>query len=235
MAELDDAGRELVIQYRSLAKSLAWRYLQKAPAGDLDELNATAFEALCRAVARYPSYCAERGFDVNDTSYVAAYLMRSIQGRLLDVARQADWLTRTSRTIEKQLAEAEGLGMDRAGQARHAGVSLEEADRVRAEQAARPSSLEEATDADAGGYGAAAADETADTESSAVVSSVLGAAVKAIGALDGHARWILALTEYYELSLDKAAAVLGLDAVKAAQLHESATLAIYDSMLLAAS
>jgi DNA-directed RNA polymerase specialized sigma subunit len=232
---LDDAGRELVIRFQSLARSLAYRYLQKAPAGDLDELTSIAYGGLVEACERYPAYCAERGFDPECTDYLPAYVSRRINGALLDASRAADHLTRSDRNIQKSLAEFEDRGLDRAAQAKAAGVTAREADRVRAAQNARATSLDQGpggADDEAGAVG----DEHAGTESTAVVSSVLASAMNIMTrVLDGRSCLAVALRYYWRLDVPGIAAVLGTDEELAGKLLETAVVELHQGMLKAAS
>jgi hypothetical protein len=79
-------------------------------------------------------------------------------------------------------------------------------------------------------------DYRAGVESIAVVSGVLGAGLGVIRSLDERVQALVVLHHYYQLKLDEAAEVLGLDdVVKATELYESAVVAIHQGMLRAAT
>jgi DNA-directed RNA polymerase specialized sigma24 family protein len=155
---------------------------------------------------------------------------------LLDWARAQDNLGRGERAVFKLLAEAEAQGIvDRAGQAAFAGVTGQQADRVRAAEAAsRPLFLDEpvpgTSDLEPG-----VPDAREDTEGSVVTSQVLRAALAAIGGLPEAARWVLALVHFYEVKVDQAAGYLGLDPDQARELHAQACLEVHQAMLLTAT
>ena len=205
--------------------------LPAVPLADLDELTGIAYIGLVEACERYPRYVEEHGFDPANTNYVAAYVLRRVNGALLDSMRAADHLTRADRNTLKMLQEAESLGLDKAGQAKFAGVDQQRADQVRAAEARKPVPLdppgtEDGTDT--------LADETNDVESSAIVSGVLTAALEVIRALEGSVQWLVVLTRYYGLGLDEAAGCLGLDVDKARELYGQAVVQVHQAMLRAA-
>jgi hypothetical protein len=45
--------------------------------------------------------------------------------------------------------------------------------------------------------------------------------------MDGPVQWLMALVHYYGLKVEQAAEVLGLDAVKASELHEQAVVEVH--------
>ena len=229
---LDERGKAMVEEFRNLARAAAWRAFQRSPLADLDELVSIAYTGLVEACERYPRYVAEHHFDPANTDYVAAYISRRVNGALLDSMRSADHITRADRNISKALAEAENLGLDRAGQAKFAGVDQRKADAVRAAEARKPMSLD--PPGEDGKFADTLPDET-DIESSVVVGSVLGAAMTVIRGLDGANQWLVVLVHYYAMKVDQAAEVLGLDVDKARELYETAIVAAYEGMLRAAS
>jgi len=85
---LDEAGRAQAEEYDTIATAAAWHFWQKAPRADFDELKGIARLALVEAVARYPHYCADRGYDP-DSSYIIGYLSQRVNGAILDFARSA--------------------------------------------------------------------------------------------------------------------------------------------------
>jgi DNA-directed RNA polymerase specialized sigma subunit len=237
---VDQRGEAMAEEFWPLARSLAWRCFQRTPLADLDELVSVAYDGLVQACARHSAYCAERGFDPDSTDYRAAFVSRRINGALLDFMRASDHLSRNDRNAVKMLTEAEAMGLDRDGQLRYAGLDQAAADRVRAADAARPVSLSgsppSGTDPDAGESGAfdTLADE-ADVESSAVVGSVIGAALRVIRELDEAAQWLMVLTAYYGLEVGQAAEVLGLAEDKAREVRETAITRVHQAMIMAAT
>jgi hypothetical protein len=61
---------------------------------------------------------------------------------LLDASRKADWLTRSARNVQKQLQDAEERGLSKPAQVGEAGVTEQEADRVRVAHNVKPVSPE---------------------------------------------------------------------------------------------
>ncbi|SRR6266851_1035506 len=98
----------LAAQFFPAARSVAWKMHQRCPAGsvDLDELISVASVGLVTALNRYPAYCAERGFDIANTTYVGAYVSRRMKGACLDFLRGEDYLTRSARQRAGKLWDA---------------------------------------------------------------------------------------------------------------------------------
>jgi DNA-directed RNA polymerase specialized sigma subunit len=230
---LDERSVAIVGEFRTLARSLAWKYFQKSPgAADLDELTGIAMLGLTEAAERYPRYCEAHGYDVRCADYLPAYLGRRITGALLDASRAADHLTRSDRNIQKALAEFEDLGLDRAAQAKAAGIDARKADEVRAAQASKAISLEQPGAEDDGHV---VTDDT-DVESQAVAGSILGAALDTMTkVLDGRSCLAVALRFYWGLDMPAIAAVLGTGEGLVTGMLETAVTELHSAMLRAAS
>jgi RNA polymerase sigma factor (sigma-70 family) len=235
-------GRALVEKYADMALSAGWRFYERTPARDLDELQAVAYEGLCNAVERWPRYCQEHGYDPADHSYLGAFLNRRVNGAVLDWSRNQDWVTRTERHTLKALEQAQDDLRDTDG----AAVTLAAArsgrteDQVRAAQTAaavfRPLSLEDGPLGTSEDWSADAnlASPQDDVESQAEVNLILGQFSAALGRLDQAERDLITFVYFYEMKLGEAAGLLGLDPAEAARLHEHAVLTLHSALLLAA-
>lgn len=71
---MDPRITELVIGLMPQARSEAWKVYQSAPhALEVDELTSLAYTGLMMAAARWPAYCASRGYDPEAYQFFAAY------------------------------------------------------------------------------------------------------------------------------------------------------------------
>lgn len=233
-AELEQLAREFLPNCRSAA----WRMYSRLPAGaDLDEIISCAHMALAEALARWDSYCAEKGYDPSRRDYLAAYVKRRVDGAILDWCRGQDWLTRSSRTTVKALQTvAEGLGRPAttAELAGLSGVPLRAAERALAAADNRPVSLDAVVPGADAADNAAHQDLHADVESAAIAASLLDTGLAAFRRLDEAARLAVVLRVYEGLPMAEVAGVLGLDYRETLRLYESACLAIHDAMSVAA-
>jgi len=233
---LDEAGRAQAEEYDTIATAAAWRFWQKAPRADFDELKGIARLALVEAVARYPHYCADRGYDP-DSSYIIGYLSQRVNGAILDFARSADWLTRSQRRKYKALEAAElelPPGASLAELAAAAGLTEAEARDVRAAGQSKPLYLDEAADNGTGGPGSIR-DPAADVEPIVAVRGILGAAARTVLALPREQQVIIISRYLHGRELEDIAGVLGITGDEAGQLHEAAVIAVHEEMLAEAS
>ena len=215
---------ELVAEIVPSARGEAYRVWQRAPhALEMDELEALALSGLAAAAARWPRYCAEKGYSPTAWEFFRAYCLRRMRGSMLDYLRSQDWVTRSARTRSKALREAgQDRGMTDAQLAAATGMGIDEVRAVNAAVFARPVSI------DAEPYDVAGQD---DVEGQAVVDEVLAALSVVVTELPETARLVVILRYYHNLPLPEAAGYAGVSADEAARLHQGAILAIHRAML----
>jgi RNA polymerase sigma factor FliA len=235
---LDDAGRALVEEFAIVARSVAWEFWRKAPRADVEELEGIALVALAEAVERYPSYCADRGYDPARRDFMAAYVTRRMRGAILDWARSQDWVTRGQRRTLKLLRDAARPGASAAELAEAAEAAGLPGDEVRAalaaEEAGRSLRLDDAF-TDSAGWGTSLTDPAADVESVAAVQAMLGAAARALGGLPLEQQLVVVRRYMNGDELKDIAEALGVTRDRAAQLHETAVIALHEAMVQVAS
>lgn len=215
---------ELVTEIVPSARSEAYRVWQRAPhALEMDELEALALSGLAAAAARWPVYCASRGYSPTAWEFFRAYVTRRMRGAMLDHLRSQDWVTRSARTRAKALREAgQDRGLSDAELARATGMGIDEVRATAAAVSARPVSI------DAEPYDVAGTD---DVEGQAVVSQVLAAMTGVISRLSDHGRVILVLHYYQGMTVPELAPYVGVTPDEAARLHQEAILECHRAML----
>ena len=215
---------ELTAEIVPSARSEAYRVWQRAPhALEMDELEALALSGLAHAAARWPKYCAGKGFDPTAFEFFRAYCLRRMRGSMLDYLRAQDWVTRSARTKAKALREAgQDRGLTDAELARATGMGIDEVRATNAAVSARPVSI------DAEPYDVAGQD---DVEGQAVVSEVLAALSAVAGRLSEPARTVLVLRYYHNMTVLELAPYAGVSADEAARLHQGAILEIHKAMM----
>jgi RNA polymerase sigma factor FliA len=234
---LDTTGQQLVEKYKSVAEASAGKLCRRLGGAEItrDDLLSAAYEALVSALNRWPVYCAEKGYDHTDHSYLLAYVKMRIDGALLDDLRSRDWLSRTQRRIVKQVDAAEQLGHANGSAITEAAtvLGLPEAD-VRAAAAAganKPAAL------DAPNILGEAHElpEPVQTEDQLAAKDILTATTSTIKAFSARKRLVLVLRQYYQLDFDQIAEVVhGVSVERAKELYQQAILAVHQAMLRAA-
>lgn len=217
---------ELTAEIVPSARSVAYRVWQQAPhALEMDELEALALSGLASAQARWPAYCAAKGYDPEAFQFYRAYTLRRMRGAILDYLRSQDWVPRSTRTRAKALRDAgQDRGLSDEALAAATGMTAAEVRETAAAVAARPVSI------DAEPYDVAGED---DVEGSAVVSEVLAAVSAVMASLDGTARVIVALRYYHGMTLPDIAPCAGVTADEAARVHQLAVMSIHAAMIKA--
>jgi RNA polymerase sigma factor for flagellar operon FliA len=215
---------ELTAEIVPSARAEAYRVWQRAPhALEMDELEAIALSGLAAAAARWPVYCASRGFSPTAFEFFRAYVTRRMRGAMLDHLRSQDWVTRSARTKVKALrAAGQDRGLSEAELAQVTGMGIGEVRGALAAVAARPVSM------DAEPHDVAAED---DVEGQATVSQVLGVMSGVINRLGHHVRVILVLHYYQGMTLADLAPYAGVTPDEASRLHQAAILEIHAEML----
>jgi RNA polymerase sigma factor FliA len=215
---------ELVTEIVPSARSEAYRVWQRAPhALEMDELEALALSGLAAAAARWPAYCAAKGYDPAAYEFFRAYCLARMRGSMLDYLRSQDWVTRSARTKAKALREAgQDRGLSDAELAAATGMSVEEVRATTAAVSARPVSINAET------YDVAGTD---DVEGQAVVSEILAAVSGAIGRLGDRERVIIVLRYYHGMTLPELAPYVGVTADEAVRLHQAVILECHAEML----
>lgn len=234
---LTAAQQDLAAGYVALARGQAWGYLRRSSLADIDAVLSAAMLGLCQALETWESYCERNSFDPSREDYRKAYLLKRINGSILDQARTDDHMTRSDRRKAKDLRAAEDDGA-RTDDERAAatGLSIREVRRVQA-AALVTVSLDD-QDALTGGAeyaGSAVADHDADTESIAAVHGILASFLEAFGQLDAESRVVLALRYHAELEIEAIAEALRTSPERVAQLHDKGVLAVHAALLTAVS
>ena len=237
-----DLTREQILaSVMTFAKKAAWRAHSKAPAAtELDELYALALFGIAQADARFDSYCAEHGYNPEVLSHYRTYLTWRMNGAIMDALRAADWMTRSARTDLKAItAAAEGGDFERLTDgelAARAGIPVERVRKARAQLAEKPVTLDSRPPGpDAGPYSGNDPAEPEDVESKAVVSSILQAAVEAIGALPPVQQFLVVLRYFHDMTNEDLAEVAGVDPGDVPRELDRAVLEIHSAMVKAAS
>lgn len=226
---MDAEQRGWIETHMGLAQSLAKQKWRTAPhALDLEDMRAIAYYGLVMVAARWRDYCKENNFDPNALEFMKPFVVRRVNGALLDAIRSDDWATRSLRSRARQLQEA-GLGQQRGltydELSNRTGLTVAE---VRATQrgiAQRPTSLE-----------AEEIDPTTDSdvESNAFAGALLTVVVDTIRSLDADQQAVVALHYHRGLQLRQVAHAMGITESRASQLHAKAVLAIHEAMKTAA-
>lgn len=155
------------------------------------------------------------------------------EGALGDFGRSMDHLTRSVRTDVKQIeAAAAKLNGSATEQliAERTGLTPARIRQVQALEATRPVPIEDSLGDDSA-VGFAMAVKTPSTESQATVNSLLGDLVTAIRGLGWPACELLALVYFHDLKVPDAAAVLGIGAELASEVHRQALLGLHNVMV----
>jgi RNA polymerase sigma factor FliA len=151
------------------------------------------------------------------------FVVRRVNGALMDAIRASDWATRSLRTKAKALQEAgQDRGVTQAQLAERTGMTIAEVRATQRGMAQRPVSLE-AEELDPGA--------ATDVESSAFTADVLAAVVDRVRGLDPDQRTVLALHYFSGKQLQEVARTTE---SRASQLHAAAVISVHDAMLAAA-
>jgi hypothetical protein len=241
---LDDPRLQRAIHdHMGMAESLAWKFFRRVPGADLDELQAIAAEALCRAADRWIEYCRARQFNPwseDDPElpekHFPGYAAKTINGALLDWARHQDHVPRQTRARLKQLqaAQAAGDGLTEQELAAATGLSVQQIREARSAEAARPSSLDYETPDSSGPHeGYADRSDAADVEGQVALNGVLAGFAVAFDSLPAVQRVLLALVYHQELDITVAAKEARLEVPEARRQLEAAVCEIHSALLRA--
>lgn len=206
------------------ARNEAWKVFQTAKhALDLDELISIAYTGLWQAAVRWNEYCDKHGYNREATQYFAAYATRRMRGSMLDAMRSNDWLTRSMRSRAKLLRDAgQDLGKTEAQLSTTTGMTAVQIRETMAGVARKPVSVDaECVDVA----------ESQGVESQVVVSSVLGAVVKAMRGLPLRVQVVLCLHYFIGKELREIAELLGETEARVSALHVDGVLAVHQSMV----
>ncbi len=222
-AEQDRAVEAMIADHMWLAHSLAQQWWRKAHfALDIEELRANAYLGLVTACRRWHPYCEENGFSPAATEYLKTFIVRRVNGCLVDALRANDWATRNLRARAKALraaGQAEGLTYQEL--ADRSGMSEPDVRATVQAMTRRPVSLEgEDVDPVA----------TQDVESSVVVNLVLDTLVTALRTLPWDQQAVVALHYHDGLQLPQIAHAMGISESYASQLHTAAAVWLHTVM-----
>jgi len=212
---MDDRARRLVETYRSQVVGVTVRALFgfiSSGALTMDEAVSEAEYGLCLAADRWPAYCEERGFEL-DENYFATYASHRAKGAVRDLMRARDPLRRLDR--EKVKA---GL-IDQIPQyAYRQAVSLD-ATLASSETETRPDFV----------------DSSQDTHSTTETTRLLNIFTDAFRKLDDRAQVILALRYYKDMEMRDIAKLLAVSESTVSEEHKEAILMLVEVMRAAAS
>lgn len=229
---MDSESERLIVGHMRCARAIAYATWKRAPATlDIDELTSAAYYGLVSAVARWPEYCKERGFDDRKQDYFKAYVNRRIQGAVLDSLRSADYTNRTVRLRQRKLQDA---GLDRgasvAEMSRDSGLDEKAVLKTLAEIEARPYSINSTMPTE---YGDVEFDVAGPTNvvSDAVVDLVLAKLVETIRGMDFEKQVILSLHYYQGHQLCEIAKMIEITESMASKLHVEAVVEVREAMM----
>jgi RNA polymerase sigma factor FliA len=225
--DLDPPIEELMEKLLVQSRTIARRYWHSAPYMlDYDELVSLAYMGLSEAHARWPAYCQKNSFDPATTRYFTEYSLRRIRGSILDYMRAQDWVPRAVRERARDLrAAGQDQGQTEQQMAETTGMTREQVSETLAALARRPVGFDPAEHD---------VQDTADTESSAVVDALLAEAVTAMQGLPLAVQLVLVLTFYSEMSVRQAAELLGMSAGEVTVLQQQGVLAVREALEKAA-
>ncbi len=236
----DPRLQRAVLDQKTLAESVAWRYIKRLPGVEADEILSLAYEALCQCSARWIDYCARNGFNPWDEDdpgrpekHWPGFVSKRVSGMIMDHCRKQDWVSRSTRGRLKAIAVAQEAGArTEAELAAATGLTAERIREALAAERVKPVSLDDnAPSADFGHQ--ALADGGADVESQAGVRETLATLVSAMDSLDAETQVVLAL--WYHAGLEPAvvARELRTSGERVSELHDAGVLAIHNELLLA--
>jgi RNA polymerase sigma factor FliA len=225
----------LVEKHLGLAHSIALKvYRSASHALELDELRSIAYMGLVDACARWPDYCAKKGYDPNATEFFTTYSGHRIRGSIFDHLRQADWATRSLRDKSKKLRVAgSDEGVSRQELAERSGLTEKEVHDTIAGMSRAPVSLDQmfnnaSSDNDQRGYTDIPSAE--DVESHAESNYLINAFANAVQDLPGDERLILVLHYYGNMELKKISSMLDIVESRTSQLHTKSVLSVLDKL-----
>jgi RNA polymerase sigma factor (sigma-70 family) len=103
---LSAAQHNLVEMNIPLARAIAHRVWKATTGYDRNEMISDALLGLIMAAQRWPSYCAEHGYDAyseGSFSWFKTYASRRIKGQIIDAMRASDVATRKERGLVKKI------------------------------------------------------------------------------------------------------------------------------------
>jgi RNA polymerase sigma factor for flagellar operon FliA len=227
MPDPDPPIEELMSKLVVQARAVAWKFWHSAPyVLEFDELVSLANMGLTEAHARWPMYCETHGYDPATTRYYTEYCLRRIRGSIQDHMRAQDFVSRTVRERSRALRDAgQDQGRTQEQMAVSTGLTRQQVADTLVAMANRPTSFDPAEHD---------VTEPRDTESSAVVDSLLSTAVEAMQALPLPVQFVITLTFYSGLTPKQAGMVLGMEAAEVAALQQQGALAVHQVMVHAA-
>lgn len=236
--KMTEEQKRLVEDNVNLANFLAMKVWQRNPAKlDKDELTSVAFQGLVTAAIRFDPETFERSEEsVTDGSAFSSFARRRINGAILDWQRTQDHVPRQQRKIFKELQElGYGAGQSVETLSVLSGVpekqirtlaSLVEQRTLSIDSEVRPQ------DSPDSGYVqfAQTLDSGDSTESSAVVSEVTGALVKAWESLPALEQQVIALRYYAGQELSAISELLETTPATVRYAHNEALDILYAAM-----
>lgn len=239
MLTAEQAG--LAEKYLGIAKAEAWNFHSRSNGRmSVDDCMSAAMFGLVQGLDAYSGYCDRNDFDPDHEAGRSGYLRKRCRGAVLDAARNADHLTRSSRRKVKAVravraAEDAGARTD-AELAAATGIAPAEIRRLQAD-ALTVLNLDDTPEVEGVYAGATLADQTAegDTEGQAGLSETLGAFMQAFGGLTAEQQVILSFRYFRELEFKAIAELLFTTEQRITDLHDSGVLAVHAALLKAVS
>lgn len=214
----------LVHQYDRLPKAIAWKVWCTAPAQlDLDELTGIANAALVASAARWPVYCAQKGYSADRLEYFQHFSTLRIRGAIYDTLRAEDWVPRKIRSNAKALlAAGQETGASLHELTERTGLSRREVTETLIAMTRAPVSLEVQE------VEFSAPEQV--IESQVAAKQILNVCTDAVQALSEVEQNVIVLHYYCDLSLDEIAEQLELPKSRVSALHVDAVLAVHGAM-----
>lgn len=223
---MDNEQREKLIRaHMSRGDVIAVQIWRRTPSTvELDELKALAYSGLCNAANAWEMYCAKHGYDPERIEFFTPYVVRRMQGTILDALRKSDWLSKAQRATVKRIQSVAGdiEGKPFSELAALAGMTEDEVrTSLTSVTSRRPVSFDAGTGIDV---------EVEDE----VESRLLRFLTAAVGSLESSEQAVLALHYFAGLSLPEIASQLNRSLADIKALHVAAITAVYDAAAFAA-
>lgn len=215
--------------YFKLALKMAWDFLRTLPPGskDIQDLISVSTWALVDAGLRYPHYCEQNGYSLDNEDYFCIFLQRNIKGALYDFCRSEDFVTRQVRDLSRDIYKLASQGVSRKEICERLQISDKKFSMVTCAVAQRPWALNVYNE---DGRDAESIVTSGHVESSVSESYLLDAFSGIVKSLPELKQAILALRYYSNKEFPQIALVLSIPASLVQKLHTETIIEIKERM-----